>query len=81
MPSDRSLLPKLFQVFAWTVLAACTIGIIVSGLGGNVELVPYFLVAGFAGGLAFFSAARILSLLEQIRDAAVRTATAAENEE
>ncbi len=81
MPKDQSDLPRVLRVLAWFLFAACSIGLLFSVANSVLGLVPYFLGAAFSGGVTLFSLARGLTLLEQIRDASERSATAAEDDE
>ncbi len=81
MPKDQSDLPRILRVLAWFLFAACSIGLLLSAVSGAFGFVPYLLGAALSGGVTFFSLARGLTLLEQIRDASERSATAAEDDE
>lgn len=81
---EESALVGGFKILAGVVAAACVIGAVITHFaseGRTPGTALLVVVAGFVGWLSLYTMARVLRVLEEIRDAAVRAAPPAKEKE
>ena len=80
----ESALVGAYKAIGGLIAGICALAAVLTLLasgGGAIPIAGTLVVGGFLGWLSLYTTARVLRLLEEIRDAGERTAAAAEDKE